>query len=65
MEAGARACRRVLEVGARVFKRGRGHGVVALDNEDGTWNVEFDDDGAEGDFKPEDGLQRIKRLRCE
>lgn len=43
-----------MEVGARVFKHGRGLGIVALDNEDGTWNVEFDDDGAEGDFRAED-----------
>lgn len=43
-----------MEVGARVFKHGRGLGILALDNEDGTWNVEFDDDGAEGDFRVED-----------
>ena len=30
-------------VGARVNIVGRGMGVIALDNEDGTWNVMFDD----------------------
>lgn len=34
---------------------------MALDNEDGTWNVEFDDDGMEGDFRTED-LQRVEDL---
>jgi len=31
-------------VGARVNVVGRGMGVIAMDNEDGTWNVMFDDD---------------------
>lgn len=38
-----------MEVGASVFVKGVGCGLVALDNEDGTWNVEFED-GREGDF---------------
>ena len=49
-----------------MFKRGRGHGIVALENGDGTWNVEFDDDGAEGDFYAEDrqrATQTLDRIR--
>lgn len=33
-----------LSVGARVIVSGRGLGVIDVDNEDGTWNVSFDDD---------------------
>ena len=40
---------RGLSLGSRVNVPGRGDGLVALDNEDGTWNVEFDD-GTEGDI---------------
>ncbi|CAJ1337103.1 unnamed protein product [Effrenium voratum] len=40
-------------IGQRVVVKGQ-QGIVALDNGDGTWNVEFDDDGAEGDFPLED-----------
>jgi len=40
----------MLKVGTRVEIDSRGQGVIALDNEDGTWNVEFDDD-TEGDFE--------------
>ena len=88
-----------MEIGTAVFVKGKGRGLVALDNEDGTWrldlfdeeitliyngqssigltssivcffirfclpklvawtaaprNVEFDDDGMEGDFRTED-----------
>ena len=35
--------------GVRVQVAGRGKGVAALDNEDGTWNIEFDD-GTDGDI---------------
>jgi len=42
-----------MEVGARVDVEGRGVGMLALDNEDGTWNVEFDD-GSEGDVLTSD-----------
>eukprot|EP00438_Fugacium_kawagutii_P024538 Skav223318 [mRNA] locus=scaffold200:48559:50988:+ [translate_table: standard] len=42
-----------MEIGTQVFVKGKGRGIVALNNEDGTWNVEFDDDGAEGDFREE------------
>lgn len=35
-------------MGDRVVVAGRGAGMLAMDNEDGTWNVEFDDD-TEGD----------------
>jgi len=40
-------------VGARVNIVGRGVGVIALDNDDGTWNIMFDDDG-EADFPTAD-----------
>mmetsp|Transcript_14073 Transcript_14073/g.38492 ORF Transcript_14073/g.38492 Transcript_14073/m.38492 type:complete len:364 (+) Transcript_14073:30-1121(+) len=33
----------MLLVGSRVSALGRGLGVLAVDNEDGTWNVDFDD----------------------
>uniref|UniRef100_A0A7S2CIW0 Calcineurin-like phosphoesterase domain-containing protein n=1 Tax=Florenciella parvula TaxID=236787 RepID=A0A7S2CIW0_9STRA len=36
-------------VGSRVEVPSIGAGMVAMDNEDGTWNIEFDD-GQEGDF---------------
>lgn len=35
------------EVGARVESAGRGVGTLAVDNEDGTWNVDFDDGSEE------------------
>jgi len=37
-----------MSVGSRVVVTGRGFGVIVLDNEDGTWNVAFDD-GTEDD----------------
>lgn len=40
----------MLKVGTRVEVASHGQGVIALDNENGTWNVEFDDD-TEGDFE--------------
>jgi predicted phosphodiesterase len=40
----------MLKVGARVEVGSRGQGVICLDNDDGTWNVEFDDD-TEGNFE--------------
>merc|ERR1719183_1263703 len=40
----------MFKVGSRVEVSPHGHGTIALDNEDGTWNVEFDDD-TEGDFE--------------
>lgn len=43
-----------MEIGTEVFVKGKGRGILALNNEDGTWNVEFYDDGAEGDFYEED-----------
>jgi len=43
-----------MEIGSQVFVKGKGRGILALDNEDGTWNVEFDDDGGEGDFHEKD-----------
>jgi len=54
-----KACNRVLyrpcpmNVGTRVEVAGHGKGTIAMDNEDGTWNVEFDDD-REGDFPEQD-----------
>ena len=32
-----------LVVGSRVKVQGRGTGIIAMDNEDGTWNVELDE----------------------
>jgi len=40
----------MLKIGARVEVSSRGQGVICLDNGDGTWNIEFDDD-TEGDFE--------------
>lgn len=40
-------------VGSRVEVRSVGAGMVAMDNEDGTWNVDLDD-GQEGDFSAEE-----------
>lgn len=37
-----------MRVGDRVAVAGRGRGMLGMDNENGTWNVEFDDD-TEGD----------------
>lgn len=48
----------MLKVGTRVEVESRGKGIIALDNEDGTWNVEFDD-GSEGD------LETCKLKACE
>lgn len=47
-------------VGARVSVADRGRGTVALDNEDGTWNVDFDDE-SEGDF-PTDELEVVEEV---
>jgi len=38
-----------LEIGSLVTIAGRGHGMLEMDNEDGTWSIGFDD-GSEGDF---------------
>jgi len=43
----------VIVVGSRVRVSSHGAGMVAMDNEDGTWNINFDDDG-EGNFKESD-----------
>lgn len=37
-----------LRVGCRVEVEGQGRGLLAVDNEDGTWNIDFND-GTEGD----------------
>lgn len=47
------SCDRVIMVGSRVEVDGRA-GLVAMDNDDGTWNIEFDC-GDEGNI-PEDNL---------
>jgi len=38
-----------MKIGARVMVGSKRTGILALDNGDGTWNVELDD-GGEGDF---------------
>eukprot|EP00405_Crypthecodinium_cohnii_P007170 CAMPEP_0206423372 /NCGR_PEP_ID=MMETSP0324_2-20121206/2644_1 /ASSEMBLY_ACC=CAM_ASM_000836 /TAXON_ID=2866 /ORGANISM="Crypthecodinium cohnii, Strain Seligo" /LENGTH=319 /DNA_ID=CAMNT_0053887925 /DNA_START=97 /DNA_END=1057 /DNA_ORIENTATION=- len=43
-----------MEVGRRVQVEGRGMGLVMMDNEDGTWNVEFDDGSSEADVHAKD-----------
>jgi len=43
-------CFRAVLLPKKVEVNSRGQGVICLDNEDGTWNVEFDDD-TEGDFE--------------
>eukprot|EP00930_Biecheleria_cincta_P083109 TRINITY_DN72744_c0_g1_i1.p1 TRINITY_DN72744_c0_g1~~TRINITY_DN72744_c0_g1_i1.p1 ORF type:complete len:363 (+),score=49.72 TRINITY_DN72744_c0_g1_i1:160-1248(+) len=40
----------MLKVGTQVEVDSHGKGIIALDNQDGTWNVELDD-GSEGDFE--------------
>lgn len=40
----------MVKVGTQVEVDSHGKGIVALDNDDGTWNIEFDD-GSEGDFE--------------
>eukprot|EP01052_Picozoa_sp_SAG31_P014541 SAG31_NODE_906_length_11091_cov_22.589065_15_plen_118_part_00 len=47
-----------LQVGARVKVGSRGSGMLAMDNDDGTWNVEFDD-GTEADLPIEQILPDV------